>query len=64
MNREGLYKSFGPMLLEAIVLIVKDEINILRNKAGLADRTNIQIVTAISNKLKSLEQYDWMKMED
>lgn len=61
MTREELYRKFGPMLVEAIVLIIKDEINVLRVKAGLPERTNQQIITAIDNKLKTLELYDWMK---
>jgi len=60
MTREELYKMFGPLLLEAIVLIIKDEINILRTKAELSERTNEQIITAINNKLSLLSKYDWM----
>lgn len=59
-DREDLYKKFGPKLIEAIVLIIKDEINILRGKAGLVERTNAQMITAIYNKLDSLGQYDFM----
>ena len=47
--------------MEAIVMIIKDEINILRQKAGLAERTNQQMIDAIENKLNELEEYDWMK---
>ena len=61
MNREELYQKFGPMLVEAIVLIIKDEINILRGKANLPERTNLQIMTAIGNKISSLEKYSWME---
>ena len=60
MNRQELYQKFGPLLIEAIVLIVKDEINILRSEAGLTERTNAQIITAIGNKIETLEEYDWM----
>ena len=60
MTREELYKMFGPLLLEAIVLIIKGEINILRTKAELSERTNEQIITAINNKLSLLSKYDWM----
>jgi hypothetical protein len=58
--REDLYRQFGPKLIEALVMVVKDEINILRTKAGLAVRTDDQIGQAIINKLKNIPNYDWM----
>jgi len=61
-TRAELYRKFGPLILEAIVMIIKDEINILRQKAGLPERTNQQLIDAIENKLDGLEQYDWMTM--
>jgi len=60
MTRAELYRHFGAKLIEAIVLIIKDEINILRTEAGLAERTNQQIINSIETKLASLEDYDWM----
>lgn len=60
MTREEVYHKFGPELLEAIVLIIKDEINILRDEAGLPERTNQQILNAIETKLGTLDKYDWM----
>jgi hypothetical protein len=45
-------------LIEAIVLIIKDEINILREKHDLAERTNEQIIVAIMNKLEILSDYE------
>ncbi len=60
INREELYRKFGPILLEAIVLIIKGEINILRQQAGLPERTNEQIMNTIEQKLNSLSKYDWM----
>ena len=63
MTRNELYQRFGPKLLEAIVLIIKDEINLLRTELGLPERTNEQIRNAVSAKLESLSDYDWMKEE-
>ena len=60
MTRAEIYRYFGAKLLEAIVLIIKDEINILRTEAGLAERDNQQIIDAIETKLASLGDYDWM----
>ena len=59
-TREELYQKFGPKLLEALVLVVKDEINILRVEAGLEERTGAQIVNALSSKLDGLSNYEWM----
>jgi len=61
VTREELYQKFGPMLVEAIVQVTKDEINLVRKELGLPERTNAQILTAVENKLNQLEKYDWMK---
>ena len=63
-TREELYQQFGPMLLEAVVMVIKDEINALRAEAGLAERTNEQIINAVSTKLATLSTYDWMDVGD
>lgn len=60
MTREELYRKFGPKLVEAIALIVKDEINILRTNASLPERTDQQIIDAIETKLTAMEDYPWM----
>lgn len=59
-TRAELYKYFGPLLMEALVLVIKDEINILRLQAGLSERTNQQIMDVMENKLSNLTKYDWM----
>lgn len=58
--RDELYRKFGPILIEALVLIIKDEINLLRTEHGLSERTNQQLMDAIENKLNNLSLYDWM----
>lgn len=60
MTREELYRKFGPKLVEAIALIIKDEINILRTNASLSERTDQQIIDAIETKLTAMEDYSWM----
>jgi len=60
MTREELYQRFGPKLIEAIVLIIKDEVNILRANASLAERTDQQIIDAIETKLTAIEDYPWL----
>ena len=60
-TREDLYRKFGPQLIEALVLIIKDEINTLRGEAGLPERTNQQIMDAIDNRLTNdVPMYNWM----
>ena len=59
-TRKELYRHFGPLLLEALVLIIRDEINILRAEAGLSSRTNQQIMDALETKLSTLVPHDWM----
>lgn len=60
ITRDDLYHMYGPMLAEAIALITKDEINILRQQHGLPPRTNQQLLDAIEAKLASLPPYPWL----
>jgi len=60
MNREDLYKRFGPLLIEAVVYLMLEEINILRSELNLPERENQQLMNAINNKLTNLPKYDWM----
>lgn len=59
-TRQELYRKFGPLLAESLVLIIKDEINILRANASLPERTNQQIMDALEARLNNLTKYDWM----
>lgn len=59
-TREQLYRKFGPKLIEAIVMVIKDEINLLRAQHSLAERTNQQLIDAIEAKLADVNDYDWM----
>ena len=60
MTRDEAYAYFGPMLVEAIVRKLIDEINILRDDAGLLPRTQTQVVDAIIAEYQTLSKYDWM----
>jgi len=60
ITRDVAYRYFGPKLLEAIVRVIKNEINLLRAQHGLPARTNQQIIDAVKNELDSLPDYDWM----
>ena len=47
---EGKGQVTAP-IFRALVTVLVSELNILRNKAGLADRTGAQVVTALNNAL-------------
>lgn len=51
---EVFEERFGPVVLKAIVLMLKDEINLLRAQHGLPDRTNEQVIAALDAKYDSL----------
>ena len=64
-TRSELYANFGVELLEAITLIIKDEINILRVEAGLEERTNQQLINSIKNRMDTEPEFPYaQEMED
>lgn len=60
ISREELYRHFGPKLIDALTRILKNEINILRQQAGLPERTDQQILDAIDQQLEQIPDYPWM----
>lgn len=62
-KRDDLMRMFGPKLIEAMGLMVIDELNILRSKHGLSPRTPSQLYDQITNHLSDLPDYDWMQEE-
>jgi hypothetical protein len=63
MNRDDLYRRFGPKLIDALAQVLLDEVNLLRENAGLPPRSGSQVVDAITNKLEGIPDYDWMNKE-
>lgn len=61
MNRDELYRRFGPALLEAHARLILDYINEIREHIDLPKITKKQALADIQNHLSSLEEYDWMK---
>lgn len=53
-TKDEIHGIFSPLLLDAIVRVLKDEINILRTEAGLSERTNQQVLNAIGAKLDEI----------
>lgn len=63
-QRDDVYHKFGPLLLEALVDQLLDEINELRTHAGLPPRPKDAFLGMSNNNLAHLEPYGWMKYND
>lgn len=61
VTRENVFNKFGPKLIEAIVGVMRDEINDLRKNAGLQEKSEQQIFDAIDNKIKGVSDYEFLK---
>ena len=62
-TRHEAYIRFGPKLFEAVTRKLVDEINLLRANAGLAERTQQQMIDALIAEYQGLPDYDWMGEE-
>lgn len=60
MQRDELYRHFGPILLEAMVLVLLNQVNILRHEQGMPKITEQDLIDSLNNHLSELEPYDWM----
>lgn len=58
---DQIYSKFGPKLVHAVVLVIKDEINLLRAEHSLSARTNQQLIDAVNTELSGISDYDWMQ---
>lgn len=58
--RDDTMRMFGPILLEALVSMVLDEVNITRQQLGLPPRTKQELLQTINNHTTTLQPYDWM----
>jgi len=59
-KRSEIFVLFGPKLLEGFLELQFNQINILRQKAGLSPLTKDQVYDNIMNHANSLPDYDWM----
>ncbi len=59
-SRENLFDKFGPKLLEAMFMVLLDEINDLRPGQGKPVITMQNIIDAASNHVTTLPDYTWM----
>ena len=57
--RDNVYKKFGPLLLEALIDKMLDEINELRTHAGKPPRPKEAFLGSAHNHMAHLTEYDW-----
>jgi hypothetical protein len=60
-KREEIFMKFGPQLIEALVHLMLAEINELRSRAGLPEKTEKDFLNGLDEKNKTVEKYSWMK---
>ena len=60
VTKEELYSKFGPLLIEALTILTLDEVNTLRENAGLPLRTKQQLMNKLDTVLECLHKYGWM----
>jgi len=59
-TRDDTFRKFGPILLEAMVLVLLEHINFLRQNQGVPEITEQDLIDSLNNHLSELEPYDWM----
>ncbi|MBA7695002.1 hypothetical protein ES703_103619 [subsurface metagenome] len=58
--RDNTYHKFGPLLLEALIDAMLEEINELRAHLGFPLRTKEYFLGRSNNNQNHLDDYDWM----
>ena len=60
-QRDAVYGTFGPQLLEATVLVLLENINELRRNQGVGELSEQDLLESVTNHLTQLGPYDWMQ---
>lgn len=60
-TRETLLRKFGPKLLEALCIVLLQEVNRLRQEVLLPPLTEDDVLTEIETVLETLPDYEWME---
>ena len=62
ITRDQAYQHFGPQLVEALALVMRDEVNRLRQNPTTVypEVTKAQMVDAIYAKYLTCTNYNWM----
>lgn len=61
--RDNVYQQFGPLILEALIDNLLEQINILRFHAGLPEMPKEAFLGSAHNHLNHLDPYEWMPEE-
>ena len=62
--RDDTFRRFGPILLEALCLVLLDYQNELRQEQGMKLLTMDDVLLKLENHLSELQPYDWMEQEN
>ena len=61
IQRDELFRKFGPILFEAVVIMIVEETNRLRTQLNMPLITKQDFSDEINNHLSELLPYDWMQ---
>lgn len=59
-QRDELFRKFGPILLEALVVSLVELINEHRRARGWPDITTEEVLTRMENHATTILPYNWM----
>lgn len=59
-TREEMFGRFGPLLLEALLKVLLDETNRLRQQTGMPQVTMQDLIDQLNNRLNETTPYNWM----
>ncbi|MBA7611856.1 hypothetical protein ES703_19087 [subsurface metagenome] len=62
-KRDELFRQFGPILLEAIVDFLLDNVNTLRQNQGMTPITKDEYLDQLLNHITEIPPYEWMNGE-
>lgn len=62
-TRDELFRRFGPKLLEAMFLVLLEEINTLRPGQGHPTISMQDLIDNAANHLNSLHDYSWQSLD-
>jgi len=60
IERDDVFRMFGPKLLEGIIELIFKHENMFRSKLGLPALTKQQMYDEITNVANNLPDYKWM----
>jgi len=66
MKKEELMQYFGPKLIDAILQVFLEELNIVRTRQGMAEKTEVEIINKLEKRFnpldnKHIKDYNWIR---